>query len=218
MMITMIKMTITKLGHCCLRIEVDGTKFLTDPGIFSTAQNEVTGIDAILITHEHQDHFHLESLKTILRNNSNAKIITNRGVGALLEKEGIAYEPLEDRQSKTISGILLEGFGEKHAVIYEDFGQVMNTGYFIANRFFYPGDAFYNPKRPVEILALPVAGPWMKISDAIDYAKLLKPKICFPVHDGMLKFLGPTRLVPQTSLPPSGIEFRDATEGTVLAV
>jgi len=190
---------------------------MTDPGAWSTRQNEERNIDYVFITHEHQDHFHLESLKVVLKNNPKAKIVTNRGVGKLLEKEGIGYELLEDKQSKTVSGVLLEGFGEKHAVIYQDFGQVQNTGYFIANRFFYPGDAFYNPGKPVEILALPVAGPWLKISEVIDYAKLLKPKICFPVHDGMLKYLGPTRGVTTKYLSESGIEFRDAIEGAVFS-
>lgn len=182
-------------------------RILTDPGAWSTRQNDVQGVDVILITHEHQDHFHVESLKIVLKNNPNAKIITNRGVGALLQKEGIAYELLEDTQSKTISGILLEGFGEKHAVIYKELGQVQNTGYFIAHRFFYPGDAFYNPQKPVEILALPVCGPWMKISDAVDYAKALKPRIALPVHDGMLKITGPFHGVPHAVLNEYGITF-----------
>lgn len=209
-------MRITKLGHCCLEIEEQGLTILTDPGAYSTRQNEAKNIDVILITHEHPDHLHIDSLKAVLQNNPKAQVITNREVGKLLHAEGIPYELLEDRQRKTVSGILLEGFGEKHATIYQDFGQVVNTGYFIANRFFYPGDAFCNPEKPVEILALPVSGPWMKISEAIDYAKLLRPKVCFPVHDGMLKFLGPTRSIPQAFLPPASIAFLDAIEGTTL--
>lgn len=208
-------MRITKLGHCCLLIEERGQKILTDPGAWSTRQNEVKGVDVILITHEHQDHFHIESLRTVLANNPKARVITNRGVGALLDKEGIAYELLEDKQHRTISGILLEGFGEKHATIYQDFGQVQNTGYFVANRFFYPGDAFCSPQKPVEILALPVCGPWMKISEAIDYAKALKPRVAFPVHDGMLKIIGPFHGVPQAVLSGAGVDFRPAVEGTV---
>lgn len=184
-------MKITKLGHCCLIIEVDGIRILTDPGMFSTKQDEVTDIDVILITHEHQDHLHIDSLKAVLQHNPKARIITNRGVGKLLEKEGIACELLENGQHVTISGVLLEGLGEKHATIYQDYGQVINTGYFIASRFFYPGDAFTDPQRAVEILALPVAGPWMKISEAIEYAKLIKPRVTFPVHDGILTYTKP---------------------------
>lgn len=186
---------------------------MTDPGAWSTLQNEATNIDYIFITHEHQDHFHLESLKTVLKNNPKAKIVTNASVGKLLDAEKISYELLEHGGVKEFSGVHVEGHGGKHAVIYETFGQVQNTGYFFQSRFFYPGDAFFNPKKKVEILALPVAGPWMKISDAVDYARLLKPKICFPVHDGFLKFGGPFHLVPQKILPPVGIPFEIISDG-----
>lgn len=213
-------MKITKLGHCCLVIEDNGTRIMTDPGAYSTLQNQEKGIDYIFITHEHQDHFHLESLKIVLKNNPNVKIVTNGSVGKLLDLEKISYEMLEHGGEKKFGGVYVKGCGEKHAIIYQDFGQVQNTGYFFSNRFFYPGDSFYNPassagkpQKPVEILALPVAGPWMKISEAIDYAKLLKPKVCFPVHDGMLKFNQPTRAVPQKFLPPLVIEFVDILEG-----
>jgi L-ascorbate metabolism protein UlaG (beta-lactamase superfamily) len=51
-------------------LEIDGVKILTDPGSFTIgAQEGVTGLDAILITHEHADHFHIESLHTVVRNN-----------------------------------------------------------------------------------------------------------------------------------------------------
>ena len=206
-------MKITKLGHCCLVIEEKGVQIMTDPGTYSTLQNDAKGIDYIFITHEHPDHLHVESLKTVLKNNPKAKIVTNAPVGKLLDAEKIPYELLEHGGAKEFSGVHVEGHGEKHEVIYESFGQVKNTGYFFAKRFFYPGDAFYNPGKPVEILALPVAGPWMKISEAIDYAKVIKPNVCFPVHDGMLKYLGPTRTVTQKSLSSVDIDFIDISEG-----
>lgn len=51
----------------------------------------------------------------------------------------------------------------------------------------------------------------MKLSEAIEYAKKIKPKKCFPVHDGMLNDLGlgPTRRIPKLALESSGIEFVD---------
>ena len=49
-------MNITKLGHCCLVLEIDGVRILTDPGNYTTAQDTMTGIDIVLITHEHGDH------------------------------------------------------------------------------------------------------------------------------------------------------------------
>ena len=205
-------MQITKLGHCCLLIKQQDLTILTDPGTYTTAQDEVKGIDIVLITHEHPDHLHLESVKKVLANNPATKIITNSAVSNILAKENIKSELLEHGNNTTIKEIAIEAFGEKHAVIYPTLPQVQNTGYFIANRFFYPGDALTHPGRPVEILALPVAGPWLKIAEAVDYAVAVKPKICFPVHDGNLKNPGITHRAPQTVLESAGIDFKVLAE------
>jgi len=84
---------------------------------------------------------------------------------------------------------------------------MQNTGFMIDKDLFYPGDALFNPERTVSVLALPVAGPWIKISEAIDYALAVKPKVCFPVHDGMLSIFGGFHAIPQEVLPQHGIDF-----------
>ncbi len=206
-------MTILKYGHCCLLIKAGGLTVLTDPGSYTEDQREARGVDLVMITHEHGDHFHIDSLKEVLANNPHAQVITNRGVGRLLDPEGIPYALLEHGGSRTEKGILLEGFGEAHGLIYPGVPEVINTGFFIENRFFYPGDNFTDPGKPVEILALPVAGPWLRMTEAIDYAKAVKPRVCFPVHDGMLKVFGGTHRWPHTFLPPAGIEFMVPEEG-----
>lgn len=180
---------------------------MTDPGIYSTKQNEVKNIDFVLITHEHQDHCHIDSLKQILKNNPQATFITNKSVGTILEKESIAFNIVEGGQSFDASGVLIEGFGNDHALMHTSIPPIQNTGYFIANQLFYPGDSFTNPKKPVSMLALPVSGPWMKLPEAIDYALLVKPKTCFPVHDAILKSPGSTHKVPPQVLEPQGIKF-----------
>ncbi len=206
-------MHIKKLGHCCLLIKTNGVTIMTDPGNYSTLQNEATGIDLVLITHEHRDHFHLESLKKVLENNPNAKIITNSAVGKLLDTEGIAHEVVTEGGKSDGHGVLIEAYGHEHAGIYRNLYLVENTGYFIAGKLFYPGDAFTDPKRPVDILALPCIGPWMKISEAIEYAIRLKPRVAFPVHDGILKIPSLVHKAPSMILPEQGIEFIPMNEG-----
>ena len=50
-------MKITKIGHCCLVLEEESIKILTDPGSFTIeGQEQITDLDVVLITHEHQDH------------------------------------------------------------------------------------------------------------------------------------------------------------------
>lgn len=211
-------MKITKLGHCCLLVEDNGVNILTDPGAWTRAQNELKNIHAVVITHEHQDHFHIDSVKAIIANNPEVKIFTNASVGKLLSEQGIAFEQLSHGQSTDFKGISLEGYGEKHAVIYGEYGQVENTGFLIGNKLFHPGDSFTKPGKHVEVLALPVSGSWMKISDAIDYAKEVAPKKWFPVHDGYLKIYGFIHNVTRIHLDPIGIEFIDTDKNNSFEV
>ncbi|MFH0873908.1 MAG: MBL fold metallo-hydrolase [Candidatus Komeilibacteria bacterium] len=208
-------MTIKKLGHCCLLIKEAGLTILTDPGAYSPSQVEVTGVDVILISHDHQDHLHVESLEIILKNNPQAIIYTNKGVGKVLSDKGITFNLLEDGQSVVIKEVEISGHGTEHELIYPGLLRANNTGYFIGTRLFYPGDAFTNPGKVVEVLALPVAGPWLTIGNAIDYAKQIKPKIAFPVHDGMF---APGRgsfahRIPRPILEAVGINFIPLIEG-----
>ncbi|MBI3255685.1 MAG: MBL fold metallo-hydrolase [Candidatus Andersenbacteria bacterium] len=211
-------MNILKIGHCCLVVEEAAVKIMIDPGAWTTGQNEVTGLAAIFITHEHADHFHLDSLKIVLKNNPDAKVYTNSGVGKMLDEAGIAYEVVEEGQRVEVAGLSLEAFGHEHADIYTGIPRVMNSGFMVAERMYYPGDAFALPGKPVEILALPVAGPWMKMADALDFAKAVKPKVAFPVHDGFLAFPGPFHGVPGKLLPDMGIEFKPLLAGESLTV
>jgi L-ascorbate metabolism protein UlaG (beta-lactamase superfamily) len=180
-------MKITKLGHCCLVLEESGIKLMTDPGTFTIeAQEKITGLDAIVITHEHQDHFHADSVKALLAKNPGAVVITNAAVGKLLKDLGVEHVQVGDGQSTVVKGITIEGSGKDHAPIYETMGLVENTGYLIAGKFYFPGDNFHVPGKAIDILALPVAGPWLKISEAIDFAKAIKARVAFGVHDAMI--------------------------------
>ena len=202
-------MKIKKIGHCCLFIQTGQLNILTDPGAFSVEQNSIIGIDVVLITHEHSDHLHVGSLKEVLVNNPGAKVLTNAGVGKILDQENISYEKLEGQETKEVKEVLLEAFDGRHEEIFGEIGLVKNIGYFIDNKLFYPGDSYINPGKEVEILALPVAGPWCKLPDTIRYALEIKPKKAFPVHDGMLQGdkTGAFHKVPEQVLAENGIKF-----------
>ncbi len=209
-------MNITKFGHCCLLVEVRGVRMLTDPGNYSTTP-EVEGIDVILITHEHQDHLHVESLQAVLARNPKAQIFSHVGVGKILDDAGVPCTLISDGETVVVKGVSIESSGSEHACIHHDLPVVQNTGFYIDQTLFYPGDSFHNPNKEIAVLALPVAGPWMKLEEAIEYAKLIQPKVVFPVHDGMLRQgieLGPTRRIPTLLLEPLGIMYVDMIEGS----
>lgn len=207
-------MTITKYGHCCLLIEVDGKRLLTDPGVFSH-EYESLPVDVILITHEHADHCHTDSIKTLVEKNPEVTVVSNHSVAALLKRAGIEARVLEGRDAADILGIALEAFDGPHAEIFESFGLVQNTGYLVANTFFYPGDGYTLPEKPVSILGLPVAGPWCKLSDALHYALTVKPKVAIPVHDAVLSEEGKhiTYAMCERQLATHGITFTPLTDG-----
>ncbi len=212
-------MKVTKFGHCCLVIEVAGVKILTDPGNHEFAGMgadpvRLPTVDAIVITHEHPDHFHLPALKVVRENNPGALICATSGVSGQLSKIGVNAEILEHRKTFTVGPVAVMGIGKLHAEIYGGWNRVPNTGIMVANRFFFPGDAFSLPGVPVEILALPIAGPWMKIREAVDYVLTVKPRHVIPVHDGMLKTAVPQHRLLESVLPPAGIQFLPAELAT----
>lgn len=209
-------MKITKHAQSCLLIEVDGVKLLTDIGSYSTEVPDVSGLSCVLITHEHQDHFDLEKLQTVLSQNPEAKVITHTAVGEKLTEAGIVWTPIEPGETINVNSVSIESFGTEHAVIYGT-SPCRNTGFLIAGKLFMPGDALHDvPNKQVDILALPTGGPWHKMSDAIDYAKKVNPRIAFPIHDAMY-----TESYKQTSIPrwiggqleAVGITFTNLAEG-----
>ncbi|MBI5729138.1 MAG: MBL fold metallo-hydrolase [Candidatus Magasanikbacteria bacterium] len=199
-------MKITKFGHSCLLVEEKGARILFDPGNYSTVP-ALEKLDAILITHVHQDHADVPTLKKLIALNPRARIFSNEEVVAALAKEGIEVDKLGDKEQVVVQNVVIDGVGEWHAKIYEKFPVVKNTGYCIADRLFYPGDALTVPDKTVEILAYPAVAPWMKISEALDYLKLMKPKAVFPVHDGFLKFGGPYHNHPERHAKEWGIRW-----------
>lgn len=200
-------MKVTKYGHCCLLVEEKDLRLLTDPGCYSRDFTELTEIDVILITHEHADHLHVESLKELMKRNQWVRIYSTEVVKGLLEKEGIACKVLKNGENVVEKGVKIEAIGDKHAQMHVSIPPSTNVGFFFGEKLFYPGDAFTMPGKEVNWLALPVAGPWMKLSDAIDYAVGVKPKYCFPVHDGILVQAGAVHKLPPLILEKQGIKF-----------
>jgi L-ascorbate metabolism protein UlaG (beta-lactamase superfamily) len=147
-------------------------------------------------------------MKMIIQNNPKAIVISNISVGKILEKESISYTKVSHGEKISIGGVEISGHGLKHALIYKDYEQVENTGYLFDNKLFYPGDAFYIPDVPIDILAFPISAPWCNISESIDYVCKVKPRVAFPVHDGnLIRSHGITERLPKLFLPKSGIEF-----------
>ena len=175
-------MRITKFGHACVRLEHDGRNLVLDPGMF-TDPEAVDGAGAVLITHEHPDHYHPDLLRR-----ADAPIFTIEAVAARIREDapdlgervtvvapGDAFDP----------GIAVRVVGELHAVIHPEMQRFFNSGYLVTGDItvFHPGDALTPPGENVDVLCVPSSAPWLKASEAVDYARSVKAPTNLAIHD-----------------------------------
>jgi L-ascorbate metabolism protein UlaG (beta-lactamase superfamily) len=211
-------MNITKLGHCCLLIEHQDKRILTDPGNWTSEKTaDVANIDIIIITHEHSDHYHIDSLKKLKENNPDAEIITNSAVADLMKDEGMEAQVIEGKMEDQVLDIDLKAIDCAHGFIHKDIELPQNTGYFIDETLFIPGDSLYNPEQwKIKVLAMPIGGPWMTIGESINYGLEVAADITFPVHDGMLAFPGPYKAVSEMLFQKHDLDFKYLQPGDSL--
>ena len=199
-------MIIKKLGHSCLVVEEGGDRIMIDPGWWNPGAENETGIHAIVATHQHEDHFDEKTVAKLLKGNPECKLYANE---QLIEryKGTFSIQPIAEGDTIAVGSMSVDVYGKEHAFIREGVPIAVNTGLLINKRVFHPGDAYLVPPTPVEILALPVAAPWGKISETIEYLKDIQPKTVFPIHDGMQKIYGPYHSHPKAVAEELGITF-----------
>ncbi|MFF5147972.1 MBL fold metallo-hydrolase [Streptomyces sp. NPDC013157] len=183
-------MKITHFGHACVLVEIErdaGTvRLLFDPGAYSTDFEGVRDLDAVLITHEHPDHVDVARLAPLLAQNPAARLIADPGSGKLLQDAGLAHETVGEGDTVTVAEVPVQVLAGDHAVIHPDLPCTHNNGYLVDDRLLHPGDAFVLSPQPVDILLLPTGGPWMKASEAIDYLRVVAPRVAIPIHQAGL--------------------------------
>ncbi|MFE3607570.1 MBL fold metallo-hydrolase [Streptomyces goshikiensis] len=179
-------MKLTKRLHSCVQLEKDGRVLVIDPGAFSESDAGL-GADALLVTHEHPDHYDEGRLRAALDANPAAALWTLRSVA---EKLAPAYpgrvHTVGHGDAFTAAGFEVQVHGELHAVIHPDIPRVTNVGYLVEGSLFHPGDALTVPDAPVDTLMLPVHAPWNKVAEVIDYLREVKPRRAIDVHDAYL--------------------------------
>ena len=186
-------MKLTKLEHAALIIELTGKKLYIDPGSFTTALSHTAGTVAVVITHEHADHWTPEQLGRIIEMNSDLRIFAPAGVTRAIAAFNADLEVTTVQAGDVIevAPFTLRFFGTTHAVIHESIPVIDNVGVLVNDEFYYAGDAFTIPEGvEVGTLAVPAAAPWMKISEAMDFIFAIKPKRSFPTHEMLLSRAG----------------------------
>lgn len=198
----MIPMKLTKKGHACVRLEKDGRSLVIDPGAFSE-EDAAVGAEAILVTHEHMDHFDEGRLRTALEAEPAARIWT---LASVADRIADAFpgrvHTVGEGDTFSAAGFDIEVHGQLHAVIHPDIPRITNVGYVVDGSVFHPGDALTVPGRPVETLLLPVHAPWNKLAEIIDYVREVAPDRALDIHDVLLSEVAP--LVYGRMLGPEG--------------
>lgn len=183
-------MRITKFGHACVRIEHESRALVIDPGN-QTGLDAVDGAQAVLLTHEHIDHCDPERLRAC-----DAPIFT---IAAVAQHLSASAPDLVERITVVTAGeefgehFTIRAVGELHAVIHPEFARLSNSGYVVSaggTALFHPGDALTMPGQPVDVLCVPVSAPWLKASEAIEFARSVGAPRNLAIHDRVYSEFG----------------------------
>lgn len=182
-------MKITKHEHAALTIEDNGRKLLIDPGSFTTPLPDVTHVSAVVLTHEHPDHWTPDHLDRILAANPGVPVYGPQG--AAQAAAGYPVTVVHPGDTVDAGPFRLEFFGGRHAEIHSSIPIIDNVGVLVNGTFYYPGDSFAVPRHAkVQLLAAPIGAPWLKISEAMDFVLAVAPRQAFGTHDMTLSVIG----------------------------
>jgi L-ascorbate metabolism protein UlaG (beta-lactamase superfamily) len=182
-------MELTKYGHACVVLSDGDQRIVVDPGVFSDA-SALDGASAVIVTHEHPDHFEPQRLRAALDADPALEVWTNTSVAAQLEGLGARVHVVGHGDAVTVAGQDVTVHGELHAEVHPEIPRILNVGFLVGGQVFHPGDALTVPDEPVATLLLPVHAPWSKTAELIDYVRAVHADQAFAVHDGALNDIG----------------------------
>lgn len=178
-------MRITKHQHACIVLEEQGNKVVIDPGIYTHDLNDIEKISTIVITHMHADHFDVRLVEEIIKRNPDACMFTVEQVAEKLPYHNTTV--VHNGDQHTVGAFSFSFMGYMHASVHPDWmSDIQNIGVCVNDAFYYAGDSLTPPDRPIKVLAAPVSYAWMKMSEAMDFVRAIKPAICFATHDNPL--------------------------------
>lgn len=175
-------MKVTKYPQSCLIIEEQGKRIVIDPGALVsdkfTAQ-DLLPLDAILITHEHEDHADPELIRELVKDND-TQVIANQSTKNLLGD--LVTKVVSDNEEFEVAGIKIVARELPHSLMVDGSAGPQNTGYVVDEVFFHAGDGIKLDNLQVQAAAIPIAGPDISVRDVFDFIKQLRCTTVVPIH------------------------------------
>lgn len=187
-------MQITHLGHAAVLVEAAGQRLLIDPGNFSDGWHGLTDLDAILVTHQHPDHFDPEHGPALLEANPQAPVWMEAEALAQSGMPAGRANALAAGEAVQVGEVGVAAVGGRHAIIHRDIPGIGNIGLVVTApgepTFFHPGDELDATPEGVDVLAVPAFTPWAAMKEVIDFARSVGAGRGFPMHDGGVNDIG----------------------------
>lgn len=182
-------MQLTNRWPACGVLSDGDRRLVVDPGSV-TEEEAWDGATAVLITHEHADHFDPARTRAALDADPGLEVWTNASVARQLEGAGPRVHVVGAGDAVTVAGFDVRVPGEWHAVIHRDVPRIPNVGFLVDGQVFHPGDALTVPDAEVPVLLLPLSAPWSKTGELVDYLWEVRAGRAVAVHDALLSDIG----------------------------
>jgi L-ascorbate metabolism protein UlaG (beta-lactamase superfamily) len=199
------------LGHSTVQIELDGQALLTDPLLRDRVAHlrryaespPQPSPSAVLLSHAHQDHLDLPSLRTL---GSETPLFVPPGAGAWLRRRGFSdVRELGEGEEDDLGAVTIAAVPAEHDGRRYPLGpRSASVGFLVrgSRTVYFAGDTGVFDRMAelagsLDVALLPVAG-WgrslgpghMDPLDAARAARLLRPRVAIPIHWGTFRPIG----------------------------